>query len=92
MGTPAKFQTRQHTIEAVQFDGTKACAERLEIWSEGEIAAGGYFTPGVGFFVSVSTPDGVQVCDPDDWIVKDSGGFWVCPDDLFQRKYEPEAA
>ncbi len=44
-----------------------------------------------GYSLQVETPSGhVQIADTGDWIVKDSGGFWVCSDELFQRKYEPE--
>lgn len=85
MGTPAKFQTRRHMIEAVQFDGTPEDAERIKLWSPDTFKTGGYF------FLVVTTPEGDRIPHRSNWIVKDSGGFWVCPDDIFQRKYEPEA-
>lgn len=89
MGKPAKFQTRQQHVEAVQFDGTNECAERIVNWSDEFLTDGGDFPMPR---IIVETPEGRFVAVYGDWIIRDSGGFWVCDDETFQRKFEPEAA
>lgn len=91
MGDPAKFQTRRQSIEAIQFDGTKECAQRIVRWSNGVVEDDTHPLPMVRM-ISVTTPDGRQNAIHFDWIIKDAGGFWVCADDIFRRKYEPEVA
>jgi hypothetical protein len=81
MGTPAQFQTRRQTVVAVQFDGTAECAEQINDWSDGVAIP-------FRSLIEVFTPDGSQMADSTDWICRDEGGFWVCPDETFQRKYE----
>lgn len=97
MGTPAKFQTRQQHVEAVQLtkpiafaalSGTDSGPFDLQVFGQWNSRRGEVHCA----YVIVDTQEGEKRANLGDWIVKDSGGFWICDDETFQRKFEPETA
>lgn len=79
------FVRKPRRCEAIQFDGTDACAEAIASWSKGVAFREG------GSTVRVLTAEGVRHAGAGDWIVKDDTGFWVSPDHLFTSLYEVAA-
>jgi len=79
------YRKRPVLIEAVQFDGTALSTQRITKWvkSYGQHA----FYDARGLFIS--TPGGIMLADPRDWVIKSvRGEFYACHPQIFEDTYE----
>jgi len=89
-----KFRKRPVVIEAEQFDGTVACAIRIEAWANdgrvGHIFADRDTSERA--IMLIATLEGNMEGRPQDWIIKGvNGEFYPCKADIFEKTYEAVA-
>ena len=90
-----KYRKKPVVIEAMQFDGTHACADKIISWvneATGYLLSSGQ-TPPILFYygaMTIRTLEGEMSGDKGDWIIKGvKGEFYPCKPDIFEMTYEP---
>ncbi len=85
-----KYRKKPVIIEAVQFDGTEECFDRIHTWAgKGEVV---YTFQGMNNlpYMWIKTLEGDMRCVLGDWIIKGvNGEFYPCKPDIFLKTYEP---
>ncbi len=78
----AMFRKKPVVIEAVQFDGTFASVEAMQIPSCSQDLG--------SKTLEIETLEGVMVAQPGDWIIKGvKGEFYPCKPEIFAATYDP---
>lgn len=78
----AMFRKKPVVIEAVQFDGTFASVEAMQIPSCSHDLG--------SRTLEIETLEGVMVAQPGDWIIKGvKGEFYPCKPEIFAATYDP---
>lgn len=76
------FRKKPVVIEAVQFDGTFASVESMQIPSCSQDLG--------SHTLEIETLEGVMTAQSGDWIIKGvKGEFYPCKPDIFAATYEP---
>jgi hypothetical protein len=71
-------------IEALEWDGSDACARKIAEWS------GGIVKETIVNRLAVATPEGELLSPPGHYIVKQEPGvFYPCAPEVFHNIYEP---
>jgi hypothetical protein len=93
----SKFRKKPVVIEAMQWDGSIANADEIEMWSGGKTTCRGFgmdrapSTKPVQIGIYIETREGYIRADAGDWIIKGvNGEFYPCKPDIFAKTYEPE--
>ena len=80
-----KFRKLPVVIEAVQFDGSDPCAQKLRDWGCAII----WRSTWSNNKFRVKTLEGDMIMSDGDWIIKGvAGEFYPCRDDIFRQTYE----
>jgi len=80
----AKYRKKPVVIEAFQWDGGIASADKIEEWSGGKTACRGLPPK-----IYIGTLEGEMSADPNYWIIKGvKGEFYPCKPDIFEATYE----
>ena len=80
-----KFRKLPVVIEAVQFDGSGPCAEKLRDWGCKVVWRTWYKDDKF----RINTLEGDMIMSDGDWIIKGvAGEFYPCRDDIFRQTYE----
>jgi hypothetical protein len=78
----AMFRKKPVVVEAVQFDGTFASVEAMQIPSCSQHLG--------SKTLEIETLEGVMVAQPGDWIIKGvKGEFYPCKPEIFAATYDP---
>ena len=81
-----KFRKKPVVIEAMQWDGTMPCWERLVEFVGSDLELITIDPP----CVRIPTPEGVMTASRGDWIIKGvRGEFYPCKDSVLRETYEP---
>jgi hypothetical protein len=93
-----RFRKKPVIIDAMQFDGTHACAERIVQWvnqSTGYSPEQGGDPPILFYYgiMTIRTLEGNMTGSKGDWIIRGvKGEFYPCKPDIFEATYEREGA
>lgn len=92
------YRARPVIIEAVQWDGSMAMADGIEVWSNGVTQCYARWAQepelkdtdkGLEIALYITTPEGTMRADPRDWIAKGTRGeFYAIKPDVFAANYE----
>ena len=88
------FRKKPVVIEAVQFDGSHECAEKIIDWvnrSTGYTPSASINPPILFYFgeMRIRTPEGEMTGVKGDWIIKGvKGEMYPCKPDIFAMTYE----
>jgi hypothetical protein len=79
---PLKWRKKPVVVQAVQFDGTLASIEALNIPEASQDLG--------SRTLQIHTLEGVMTAQPGDWIIRGvQGEFYPCKPDIFEATYEP---
>ena len=89
------YRKKSVVIEAMQFDGSHGCAEKIVTWVNNETGYnplnGG--NPPILFYygeMRIRTLEGEMTGSKGDWIIKGiKGEFYPCKPNIFEATYEP---
>ncbi|RON17938.1 hypothetical protein BK660_21860 [Pseudomonas brassicacearum] len=86
-----KFRKKPVVIEAMQFDGSWACAKSIIDWADStkEFERTGWRSKEIGGELYIKTLEGVMTADAGDWIIRGiKGEIYPCKPDIFAATYE----
>lgn len=91
---PEKYTKKPVTIQAMQWDGTKA--QWIIDWVRSNGAVATYWGPGEwdadapdAHYIAIKTLEGDMLANPGDWIIQGvRGEFYPCKPDIFEQTYE----
>lgn len=92
-----KYRKKPVVIEALQWDGTRACKERIEDvfpalnTNSVELPMGGDWDGKTYLSWTFRTLEGLITAVPNDWIIRGiKGEHYPCKPDIFEMTYERE--
>jgi len=92
----AKFRKKPVVVEALQWDGTRACKEQIEDafynleTNNVELPMDGEWDGKHYLSWTIYTLEGLITADPGDWIITGvKGEHYPCKPDIFELTYEP---
>ena len=94
---PLAYTKKPISIHAVQWDGTKAQAQRIIDWVHSNGAEATYWGLGEwdadapdAHYIVIETLEGDMLASPGDWIIQGiRGEFYPCKPDIFADTYVP---
>jgi hypothetical protein len=82
-----RYRKQPLVVEAMQWDGSQKGADQINEWANSVI-----LTPGEADWPDrmlwVAANQAFVPITPNEWVIKDSAGFYPCQPDIFKDTYE----